>query len=175
MVAFCPLDWEPVSPHQLRHYNDVLPHLRSLDAELVAISVDSVYCHQAFRREVGLGFRLLSDAQPRGAVARSYGVYRPQQGQSARALFVINATGVISWGYVAPPMVDPGVDGMLTALERLARHREGHKEVTARRGAIEWPEARAARQLSTGRGRASRVLGCGGHNGARSKHGVWPS
>jgi len=134
VVVFYPADWEPVSTDQLRHYNDVLPQVRSLDADLLGISVDSIWCHQAFMREVGLRIRLLSDAQPRGAVARAYGVYRPREGRSARALFVIDGTGVIRWSYVAPPQVNPGVDGMLTALERLARRREWLPEGQPREG-----------------------------------------
>jgi alkyl hydroperoxide reductase subunit AhpC len=48
-------------------------------------------------------------------------VYKPREGRSARALFVIDDVGVISWSYVAPLEVNPGIDGMMTALERLAR------------------------------------------------------
>ena len=121
VIVFYPADWEPVSTDQLRYYNEVLPHVRSLNAELIGVSVDSVWCHEAFTRAERLRFRLLSDAQPRGAVARAYGVYKPREGRSARALFVIDAAGIISWSYVAPPEVNPGVDGMMTALERLVR------------------------------------------------------
>ena len=111
---------EPVSTDQLGYYNDVLPQVRSLNAELIGVSVDSVWCHEAFTRAARLRFRLLSDT--RGAVARAYGVYTPREGRSARALFVIDTIGNISWGYVAPPNVNPGVDGMMTALERMMRH-----------------------------------------------------
>ena len=120
VVVFYPADWEPVSTDQLGYYNDVLPQVRSLNAELIGVSVDSVWCHEAFTRAARLRFRLLSDT--RGAVARAYGVYTPREGRSARALFVIDTIGNISWGYVAPPNVNPGVDGMMTALERLVRH-----------------------------------------------------
>ena len=119
VVVFYPADWEPVSTDQLGYYNDVLPQVRSLNAELIGVSVDSVWCHEAFTRAARLRFRLLSDT--RGAVARAYGVYKPREGRSARALFVIDAAGIISWSYVAPPEVNPGVDGMMTALERLVR------------------------------------------------------
>jgi peroxiredoxin len=124
VVVFYPADWEPVSTDQLRCYNDVLPQVRSLGAALVGVSVDSTWCHHALIRDLGLRFRLLSDAHPRGAVARAYGVYSSREGRTARALFVIDAAGVVCWGYLAPPEVNPGVDGLLTALERLARRRE---------------------------------------------------
>jgi alkyl hydroperoxide reductase subunit AhpC len=48
-------------------------------------------------------------------------VYFPRLGTSGRALFVVDAAGVIRWHYMASPEVNPGVDGILTALEELAR------------------------------------------------------
>lgn len=120
VIVFYPADWEPISTDQLRRYNTALPEIRGLGAELVGVSVDSVWCHRAFAHDLGLEFRLLSDFHPRGGAARAYGVYRPRQGTSGRALFVVDAAGVIRWHYLAPPEVNPGVDGILTALEALA-------------------------------------------------------
>ena len=51
VLVFYPADWEPVSADQLRRYNDVLPEVRSLGAELVGVSVDSVWCHRAFAHD----------------------------------------------------------------------------------------------------------------------------
>jgi peroxiredoxin len=120
VLAFYPANWEPVSVDQLRSYNEILPEVHRLRAELVGVSVDSVWCHEAFERDLRLRFRLLSDFYPRGAAARAYGVYRPRQGFSARATFVIDEIGLIRWHYRAPFEVNPGVDGILTALEALA-------------------------------------------------------
>ena len=123
VIVFYPADWEPISTDQLRRYNTALPEIRGLGAELVGVSVDSVWCHQAFKRALRLDFALLSDCHPRGGAARAYGVYRPRQGTGGRALFVVDATGVIRWHYLGAPEVNPGVDGMLTILEELA-HRK---------------------------------------------------
>jgi peroxiredoxin len=122
IVVFYPADWEPVSTDQLRSYNDALPQIRALNAELVGISVDGIWCHQAFAQDLGLRFPLLADSHPRGATARAYGVYRRRDGTSARALFVIDGDGVIRWRYLAHHEVNPGIDGMLTALEALTTH-----------------------------------------------------
>ena len=124
VLVFYPADWEAVSTDQLRHYNEILPQIWALDAELAGLSVDGISCHQAFARALRLDFPLLSDFRPRGAAARAYGVYRPREGTSGRALFVVDAAGLIRWHYLAPPEVNPGVDGMLTALEELA-HEKG--------------------------------------------------
>jgi peroxiredoxin len=120
VLVFYPGDWEPVSTDQLQSYNDALPEIHRLGAELVGVSVDSVWCHEAFARDLRLGFKLLSDFHPRGRAARAYGVYRTRQGTSARALFVIDAMGIMRWHYLAPFEVNPGVDGILTTLENLA-------------------------------------------------------
>jgi peroxiredoxin len=124
VLVFYPSDWEPVSTDQLAHYNGIVPQLQALDAELVGISVDGIWCHQAFAKALGLRFRLLSDAYPRGAAARAYGVYRSRDGTCERALVVIDPKGIIRWRYVAPREISPGIDGMLTALEALARGTE---------------------------------------------------
>jgi peroxiredoxin len=121
VLAFYPADWEPVSADQLRSYNEVLPEIRWLGAELVGASVDSVWCHEAFTRDLLLHFRLLSDFHPRGGAAQAYGVYLPRKGFSARAIFVIDAMGLIRWHYRGAFEVNPGVHGILTALEAPAQ------------------------------------------------------
>lgn len=120
VLVFYPADWEPVSTDQLKHYNEVVPQILGLNAALVGISVDGIWCHRAFARNLQLRFPLLSDAYPRGAAARAYGVYRSREGASDRGLVVIDPRGIIYWRYVVPREVNPGVDGLLTALEALA-------------------------------------------------------
>ena len=66
-----------------------------------------------------LHFPLLADFEPKGDVARRYGVYRHKDGVSERALFVIDADGKIHWSFVSPIGVNPGADGLLSALEDL--------------------------------------------------------
>ena len=68
-------------------------------------------------QEVALS--LLADFEPKGAVAKMYGVYRRPDGTSERALFVLDAQGMIRWSYVSPVGINPGADGILTALEAL--------------------------------------------------------
>ena len=63
---------------------------------------------------------LLSDFEPKGAVARQYGAYREEDGTTERALFVLDADGIIRWSYCSPIAVNPGADGILSALESFA-------------------------------------------------------
>src|ERR1700761_1911129 len=95
VLAFYPADWSPVCGDQMGLYNEILPEFQNLQAELMGISVDGVWCHAAFVRDRKLHFPLLSDFEPKGAVARLYGVYRQGEGICERALFVINSEGII--------------------------------------------------------------------------------
>jgi peroxiredoxin len=119
VIAFYPADWSPVCGDQMTLYNEMLKEFHDLGAELIGISVDGAWCHAAFARDRKLHFPLLADFEPKGDVARRYGVYRDQDGVSERALFVIDADGKIHWSFVSPIGVNPGADGILSALEDL--------------------------------------------------------
>jgi len=119
ILAFYPADWSPVCGDQMTLYNEVLPEFRKHDAELLGISVDGVWCHAAFARDRHLHFPLLSDFEPKGAVARKYGAYRKKDGVAERALFVLDRDGTIAWSYCSPIAVNPGADGILDALVTL--------------------------------------------------------
>lgn len=119
ILAFYPADWSPVCGDQLSLYNHVLAEFRRYHAELLAISVDGAWCHQAFAQNRNLHFALLSDFEPKGTVAKSYGAYRDKEGVAERALFLIDENGTIAWSYCSPIAVNPGADGILDALEAL--------------------------------------------------------
>jgi peroxiredoxin len=119
VLVFYPADWSPVCGDELALFNEILPEFRRLDAEVLGISVDGVWCHQAYAQARHLGFPLLADFEPKGAVSRLYRAYRETDGFSERALFVIDREGVIRWSYLSPVGVNPGADGVLEALEAL--------------------------------------------------------
>ncbi len=120
ILAFYPADWSPVCSDEMALFNEILPEFRRLHAGLLGISVDGVWCHLAFAHDRHLQFPLLSDFEPKGAVARRFGVYRQQDGTTERALFVLDAAGAIHWSYVSPLGVNPGADGILRALDELS-------------------------------------------------------
>src|SRR5258706_2084182 len=119
ILAFYPADWSPVCGDQVALYNEILPEFRRFNAALLGVSVDGVWCHRAFAENRRLKFPLLADFEPKGAVARAYGVYRRKEGVAERALFVIDAAGTIHWSYVSPIDVNPGADDILRALESM--------------------------------------------------------
>ena len=119
ILAFYPADWSPVCGDQMALYNEVLPVFRTHGAQLVGISVDGAWSHAAFAAARNLHFPLLADFEPKGAVAAAYGCYHASEGTSGRALFVIDADGIVQWSHLSPDGVNPGADGILTALESL--------------------------------------------------------
>jgi peroxiredoxin len=119
VLVFYPEDWSPVCSDQLALYQELQSEFARYHAQLVGISVDGIWCHLAFAQDRHLHFPLLADFEPKGAVARLYGVYREGDGTSERALYVIDRDGIIRWGYVSPVGINPGADGILRALEEL--------------------------------------------------------
>lgn len=124
ILVFYPADWSPVCGDQVVLYNELLPEFQRFNAAVLGISVDGFWRHLAFAKDRKLRFPLLSDFEPKGAVASDYGAYRQQDGFSERALFVIDAEGTIRWSYLSPLDVNPGADGILDALEALGSKRE---------------------------------------------------
>jgi peroxiredoxin len=117
ILAFYPADWSPVCSDQMSLYNEMLKYFDKYNAVMLGISVDGAWCHHAFAKARQLHFDLLADFEPKGAVATLYGVY--SNGVSQRALFVIDANGIIQWSYLSPIGQNPGADGILEALENI--------------------------------------------------------
>ena len=132
ILIFYPADWSPVCGDQMSLYNEILPEFRRHGAELFGISVDGAWCHAAYRQHRNLHFTLLADFEPKGEVARNYGIYRKQDGVCERALFVIDKEMRVHWSYVSPIGVNPGADGILNALEELSNKEAEHGNKTQR-------------------------------------------
>ena len=119
ILAFYPADWSPVCGDQLALYNELRDEFAKHKAICIGISVDGAWSHAAFREHRGYKLPLLADFEPKGEVARDYGVYRTKEGVSERALFVIDEEGVVRWAYVSPIGINPGADGILKVLEEM--------------------------------------------------------
>jgi peroxiredoxin (alkyl hydroperoxide reductase subunit C) len=121
ILAFYPADFSPVCGDEMALFNEILPEFNRFNAQILGISVDNIWSHIAFSQARNLRFPLLSDFNPKGAVARQYGAYREQDGITERALFVIDGNGTVRWSYVSPVGVNPGANGVLAALESLSK------------------------------------------------------
>ena len=56
ILAFYPADWSPVCGDQMALYNEILPEFKNHNATLLGISVDGVWCHEAFAKDRHLAF-----------------------------------------------------------------------------------------------------------------------
>ena len=119
VLAFYPGDWTPVCNDQLVDLTARLGAFRRRGAEVLGISVDSASSHQAFAEARQIGFPLLADFHPKGEIARAFGVYSDAWGIAHRALFLLDANGVVRWRQVVPPWVNPGALDVLGAVDRL--------------------------------------------------------
>lgn len=117
LLAFYPGDFSPVCSDQLSVYEDVKPDLAEAGVELIGISVDSFFAHQAFRQKLGIETTLLSDFEPKGEVARAYGSYVEDFGFANRTLVLVDENGMVAWTHESPsPGEFPGPDVVRQAL-----------------------------------------------------------
>lgn len=95
VLVFYPLDFSPVCTKEHACFVEDKAKLGSLDAQVFGISVDSAWTHKAFAKEMNIGYPLLADFHPKGAVAEKYGVYLGEKGICARTNFVIDKDGKV--------------------------------------------------------------------------------
>jgi alkyl hydroperoxide reductase subunit AhpC len=107
----------------------VLPEFRRHRAEILGL-VDGAWCDLAFAKDRHIEFPLLADFEPKGEVARADGVLE-ELGVAGRGLFVLDESHTVRWSYLSPPGLNPGADGILSALESLDQehHQVPHQEM----------------------------------------------
>ena len=93
VLVFYPGDNTPVCTRQLNAYTQDIDQFTALDAQVLAISPQSVVSHDAFSEDQGgFAFPLLADAEKR--VGKLYGILGPV-GFYRRSIFVVDAAGVL--------------------------------------------------------------------------------
>ncbi len=119
VLAFYPADWSAVCGNQIALYNELLPVFKELNAEIVGISVDGTFCHNAFKEHHNLSIELLCDFEPKGEISKLYSAYNEEIGISERALYVIDSEGIIQYSYISPIEENPGAKEILETLKKL--------------------------------------------------------
>jgi len=97
VLAFYPLDFSPTCTGENECFRNDYSDLESAGAQVLGISVDSVWTHAAFARQLGLKYPLLADFQPRGAIAAKYGLFLADKGITARATVIVDKNGKVAW------------------------------------------------------------------------------
>jgi peroxiredoxin len=88
-LVFFPLAFSGICTGELCELRDNIAVFSDARVRLLGISVDSVYALQAWAREEGYEFSILSDFWPHGAVAREYGALVEERGIATRATVLI--------------------------------------------------------------------------------------
>jgi peroxiredoxin len=97
VLVFYPLDWSPVCTNEHACFVNDMKNFETLDAQVLGVSVDSVWSHKAYADKMGIHYPLLADFQPRGAMASQYGVYLADKGIAGRAIAIVDKNGKVAW------------------------------------------------------------------------------
>jgi peroxiredoxin len=123
VVLFFPLAFTGVCTAELCQMRDDIATYSGLNAEILGISVDSIFTLGKFKAEQNLPFNLLSDFNKE--TAQAYGAYYDtfvfgMQGVAKRAAFVVDTTGIIRYAEVLESAGDlPNFDAVKATLESL--------------------------------------------------------
>src|SRR2546427_1640132 len=96
VLVWYPLDWSPTCTNEHACFVNDMKQFETLDAEVLGVSVDSVWSHKAFADKMGIKYSLLADFHPRGAMSEKYGVYLADKGITGRSIAIVNKAGKIT-------------------------------------------------------------------------------
>jgi peroxiredoxin 2/4 len=115
VLFFYPADFTFICPTEVLAFNAAVPAFAALDAELLGVSTDGIHSHVAWMEfHIGkLDFPLASDRSQ--AVSRAYDVL-DGEGQSARAVFIIDPDGVVRYEVIHDDSVGRSVEEVLRVL-----------------------------------------------------------
>jgi len=116
VLVFYPLDWSPTCTNEHACFVNDMKNFETLDAEVLGVSVDSVWSHKAYAEKMGIKYSLLADFHPKGAMSEKYGIYMPEKGITGRSIIIIGKDGKVAWvkNYDIP--VVPDIKEVATAL-----------------------------------------------------------
>ena len=97
VLVFYPLDWSPVCTNEHACFVNDMKSFEQLNAQVLGLSVDSVWSHKAYAEKMGIRYPLLADFHPRGTVASKYGMYLEERGITGRAIAIIDKAGKVAW------------------------------------------------------------------------------
>jgi peroxiredoxin len=106
LLVFFPMVLTPVCEEELAGLTARQARYDELGAHVVGLSVDHRYSLREAADRLGVGFDLLSDFWPHGAVARAFGAFDEVRGHARRSTFVLDGAGIVR-GIVAADRLTP--------------------------------------------------------------------
>jgi len=119
VLMFYPLDWSPVCTNEHACFVNDMKQFETLDAEVLGVSVDSVWSHKAYAEKMGIHYSLLADFHPKGAMSQNYGVYLADKGITGRSIIIVNKHGNVAWRKDYDIPVVPDVKEVAAALSNV--------------------------------------------------------
>jgi peroxiredoxin len=119
VLVFYPLDWSPTCTNEHVCFVNGMKQFEMLDAEVLGVSVDSVWSHKAFAEKMGIKYSLLADFHPKGVMSEKYGVYLDEKGITGRAIFIVDKAGKVAWAKHYDIPVVPDINEVAAALGNL--------------------------------------------------------
>jgi mycoredoxin-dependent peroxiredoxin len=119
VLMFYPLDWSPVCTNEHACFVNDMKSFETLDAEVLGVSVDSVWSHKAYADKMGIKYSLLADFQPRGAMSDKFGVYLPDKGITGRSIIIVGKDGNVAWRKDYEILTVPDVKEVAAALSQV--------------------------------------------------------
>jgi peroxiredoxin len=119
VLVFYPLDWSPTCTNEHACFVNDMRSFDTLDAEVMGVSVDSVWSHKAYAEKMGIKYSLLADFHPRGAMSEKYGVYLADKGITGRSIVIINKAGKVAWAKDYDIPVVPDLKEVAAALSKV--------------------------------------------------------
>ena len=95
LVVFIPFPFTGTCEGELCAIRDRMAELNEIDANVVAITTDTVFSNRAWSEKNGFEFPVLSDFWPHGAVTDAYGTFDPNVGAAFRSTYVLDADGIV--------------------------------------------------------------------------------
>ena len=136
MLYFYPGDFTFVCPTELTAVASKYDEIKSLGAEVLAISIDSPYTHKVWQETElskmipgGLPYPMLWDKA--GSIGEAYGVYDEVRGVDIRGRFLIDPDGILQAMEVLAPAVGRNVAEMIRQLRACQYVRTRPQEATS--------------------------------------------
>lgn len=133
LVFFYPLDFTFVCPSELIALDHRMDEFKSRNVEVVAVSIDSHFSHNAYRntavKDGGIGpVRYTLAADITHSICQSYGVEHPGAGVAFRGAFIIDTNGMVRAQVVNDLPIGRNIDELLRTIDAVQFFEE-HGEV----------------------------------------------
>jgi mycoredoxin-dependent peroxiredoxin len=97
VLMWYPLDWSPTCTNEHACFVNEMKSFETLDAQVLGVSVDSVWSHKAYAEKMNIKYPLLADFHPKGAMSDKYGVYMADKGITGRVISIVGRDGNVAW------------------------------------------------------------------------------